>query len=90
MSHIVKRKGHSEPYDERKLYASIYAACLSVREPTGAAELISQEVVREVGAWLANKQEVTSNDIRRIAAEHLKAVNPDAGHMYFHHRSHHV
>jgi len=86
MGHIVKRGGHTEPYDQRKLYASIYAACLSVREYPGTAELTAQEVVEGFEKWLANKHEVTSNDIRRIAAEHLKAINPDAGHMYLHHR----
>ena len=25
--HIVKRAGHSESYDTKKLYASVYAAC---------------------------------------------------------------
>lgn len=86
MKHIVKRAGHTENYDERKLYASIYSACLSVREYPGSAELIAQEVVREFGKWLEKKHEVTSNDIRRVASEHLKAINPDAGHIYLHHR----
>jgi transcriptional regulator NrdR family protein len=86
MKHIVKRAGHSETYDVRKLYASIYAACLSVREHPGSAELIADEVVKEVAKWLERKHEVTSNDIRRQAAKHLKAINPDAGHIYLHHR----
>jgi transcriptional regulator NrdR family protein len=86
MKHIVKRAGTAELYDERKLYASIYAAALSVREHPGTAELIAQEVVREVEKWLEKKHEVTSNDIRRVAAENLKKINPDAGYMYKHHR----
>ena len=86
MKHIVKRAGHTEAYDEKKLYASVYAACLSVREHPGSAELIAQEVVNEFEKWLGNKHEVTSNDIRKKAAEHLKAINPDAGHIYLHHR----
>lgn len=86
MKHIVKRGGHSEAYDVRKLYASIYSACLSVREHPGSAELIAEEVVREVEAWLHHKHEVTANDIRLQAAKHLKAINPDAGHIYVTHR----
>lgn len=86
MNHIVKRAGSTEAYDERKLYASVYAACLSVREHPGSAELIAQEVARDVGKWLEKKHEVTSNDIRRVAAEHLKVINPDAGHIYLTHR----
>ena len=84
--HIVKRGGHTEPYDQRKLYASVYAACLGVREFPGTAELTAKEVTQEFEKWLGEKHEVTSNDIRRVTAEHLTAINPDAGHMYLHHR----
>ena len=45
MGHIVKRAGRTEPYDVRKLYASVYSACLSVREHPGAAELIAYHPV---------------------------------------------
>lgn len=86
MKHIVKRAGHTETYDRRKLYASIYAACLSVREHTGSAELIAGEVTRELEKWLETKHEVTANDIRHVAAKHLKVINPDAAYMYLHHR----
>lgn len=86
MKHIVKRAGHTEAYDERKLYASIYASALSVREPIGSAELIAKEVVRLVEEWIDIKPEVTSNDIRHQAAHQLKAINPDAAFQYLHHR----
>jgi transcriptional regulator NrdR family protein len=86
MAHIVKRFGHNEPYDGRKLYASIFAACLSVKEPPATAELVAQEVQTQTEKWLTGKHEVTSNDIRREAAKHLQVVNPDAGFQYLHHR----
>lgn len=85
-NHLVKRAGHTEPYESRKLYASIYAACLSVREPRGSAELIAGQVVKDVEHWLGHKHEITSNDMRRQAAKHLHAYHPDAGYMYLHHR----
>lgn len=86
MKHIVKRAGHSEMYDSRKLYASMYASALAVREPVGSAELIAREVVKQVEAWLENKHEVTSDDIRAQAAMHLHVINPDAAYQYKHHR----
>jgi len=89
MNHIVKRKGHAEQYDARKLYASIYAACLSVRATEGEAELVAERVVKDVEAWLAKKHEVTSSDIRRMASRHLKAYHADAEYMYWHHRELH-
>lgn len=86
MNHLVKREGHTEPYEARKLYASIYAACLSVREPVGSAELVASQVVKDVEHWLTHKHEVTSNDIRSTAAKFLHGYHPDAGYMYLHHR----
>ena len=85
---IVKRSpGHSEPYDERKLYASIYAACLSLRTPTGEAELTASKVCSDIAPWLATKTELTSTDIRHQAAKHLKLYNPDAAFLYVRHRT---
>ena len=86
MKHIVKRAGHNELYDERKLYASIFSACQSVREPSGSAELIAEKVSKDIAAWLERKHEVTSNDIRAQAGLHLKLYHPDAAYMYLHHR----
>jgi transcriptional regulator NrdR family protein len=86
MKHIVKRKGHTEPYDERKVYASVFAACQSVREPSGSSELVADKVVKDVNEWIEKKHEVTSNDIRRQASKHLSVYNLDAGHMLLHHR----
>lgn len=84
---IVKRSlGHNETYDERKLYASIYASCLSVRTPVGAAELTAERVCHDLLAWLDHKTEVTSADIRRQASEHLHAYHQDAAYFYKHHR----
>lgn len=85
--HIVKRAtAHSEPYDERKVYASVYASCLSVRTPAGEAELTAAKVCEDIAPWLHTKQEVTSADIRRRAAIHLNVYNPHAAYIYLHHR----
>ncbi len=84
--HIVKRGGHSEPYDPRKLYASIYAAVLADRQPSGTAEVIAEKVVHDIETWLGRKSEVSSNDIRRTAAKYLYGYNPDAAYAYMHHR----
>lgn len=78
---IVKRQ-RSEAYDKRKLYASIHASCLAVSAPIGAAEITAEKVVHHVEKWLAEKQEVTSADIRRIASKHLNFYHPEAAYMY--------
>ena len=87
LTNIVKRSpNHAEPYDERKLYASIYASCLSVRTPSGEAELTAAKLCQDIEPWLHSKQEITSLDIRTHTYEHFKIYNPDAAYMYLHHR----
>lgn len=87
MKHIVKRRGHTEQYDQRKLYASVYAACLSVRVPQGEAELVAERVAADLDKWLHDKQEVTSGDIGRNGYKSLNVYNSEAAWMYKHHRS---
>lgn len=87
--HIVKRHGHTEEYDQRKLYASIYAACLAVRATTGEAELVAEKVTEEIQDWLGKKHEITAYDIRQHASKHLKVYNQDAAYMYHNHREIH-
>ena len=82
MNHVVKRKGHAEVYDARKLYASIYSACTAVRETQGASELIAEKVVASVEEWLEKKHEVTSKDIKRVAHTHLDTYNREAAYLY--------
>ena len=86
MKHIVKRSGRTEAYDERKLYASIYTACLAVREPVGAAELVAERVCADMQDWLKPKSEVSSTDIRTHATKYLKQLNEHAAFLYAHHR----
>lgn len=86
---IIKRSGSrpSESFQPGKLKKSLVAACLSVKTPQGQAETIAKTVVDSVESWLRSKPEVTSSDLRRIAAKHLKVHHPDAAYMYetYHH-----
>jgi transcriptional regulator NrdR family protein len=85
---IIKRDGRrpSEEFSKEKLHDSIVAACLSVRTPVGQAEAIAHAVSESVIGWLQNKPEVTSHDLRRIAAKHLQTHHPDAAYIYQQHR----
>jgi len=87
MKHIVKRKGHTEIFDERKVYASVYSACLAVRTPEGSAELSAEKVTQLVKQWLEDKDEVTASDIHRVVVKHLIVYNPDAALL---HETHHI
>ena len=86
MTHILKRKGHTQEFDERKLYASIYAACLSSHTPHQEAENMANLVTQEVKKWLANQEEITSDKIFKQAVVELEHLNKDAAFMYSTHR----
>ena len=82
---IVKTGKRVEPYDQLKLFRSIYASCLSVRTPTGEAEVTAKRVCQDIAPWLNTKPEVTSHDIRIHAAKRLQTYNPSAADIYKHH-----
>ena len=83
---VIKRGNRSsEPFDRQKLHKSIVAVCLSVRTPRGQAETTAHSVCDEVVAWLENKDEVTSKDIRIITAKRLKRFQPEAAYLYEQH-----
>lgn len=85
---IVKAHGRrpTEPFQRDKLHASIRAACLSVRSPEGEAELTAHNVCNAVLVWLETRPEVTSHDIRRVAADALRTYHPEAAYFYSQHK----
>ncbi|MCA9335054.1 hypothetical protein KC953_02835 [Candidatus Saccharibacteria bacterium] len=86
---VVKRSGHrpSEAFNKEKLLQSIRAACLSVRTPEGEADLTARNVTNAVILWCTPRSIITSNDLRRIASEHLNRYHSEAAYFYQHHRS---
>lgn len=79
---VIKRKRHTEHFQRDKLEQSIQRACLSVREFSGSAELTAAHVANQVEAWLEDKLEVTSHDLRLAASRYLKPYNPAAAVVY--------
>ena len=86
MQHIVKRWGHKERFDERKVYASCYAACLSAHMEHEKAEKICKKVTSEVKKWITKKKAVTSHEIFLQVAGTIKKHNKNAAFMYATHR----
>jgi len=86
---IVKRGGSrpSEAFQRDKLHSSIVSACLAAGTPTGQAETIAKNVTEAVLGWLAPRPDVTSHDLRRVAAKHLHTHHPNAAYLYEHHRT---
>jgi len=81
-TYVLDHKQESHPFDPLQLHQSIVSACMSVRSHEGEAHQTAERVCKKVIEWLAPKDEVTSSDIRRVAAEHLSTYHPEAAYMY--------
>lgn len=80
---VVKRRTASpQTFDPEKLEASLRAACLAVRALEGEATAIARQVSLAVARWLHDKAEVTSDDLRQVAAQHLSQYHTQAAYMY--------
>ena len=82
----VKRRGHQEEFDERKIYASCYAACLNTQIKHTQAEKICEKVSKEVKAWAKKKKIVDSSDIFKKMITAMKKHDKNAAFMYETHR----
>ena len=83
---IVKRKGHTELYDERKVYGSCFFACRNAHLRKEEAEEICSKVSAEVTKWITGQKMVSSNEIFRKLIDELKKHNQDAAFLYETHR----
>ncbi len=83
---IVKRKGHTEMYDERKVYASCFFACRNAHLSERKSEGICSRVSAAVTKWISKKKIVFSPEIFAIITEELKKHNEDAAFLYETHR----
>ena len=83
---IVKRMGHTEMYDERKVYGSCYFACRNAHLSEVESEWISSKVCSAVRKYVNKNKVVISDDIFRIVIEELKRYDNDAAFLYETHR----
>ena len=83
---IVKRNGHTEFYDERKVYGSCFFACRNAHLSEQEAEEICKKVCAAVTKWVKKQKAVSSNDIFKMLIEELKKHNEDASFLYETHR----
>ncbi len=83
---IVKRAGHKEKFDERKVYATCYGACINASIKSREAEKICEKVTKEIKSWIRKKEMVTSEQIFKLMVRTLRKHNKDAAFMYETHR----
>ena len=86
MKYIVKRLGHEEDFEEKKLYKTIYNACILSDMSRVECVKLSKKVIKDVKKDLKNRKTVTSNHIFLSTTKILKRYNKDASFMYKTHR----
>lgn len=83
---IVKRKGHTELYDERKVYASCFFACRNAHLSGEESEEICRKVSSAMTKWIKQRKSVSSNDIFTMMINEMKKYSEDASFLYETHR----
>ncbi|MDY6761584.1 MAG: ATP cone domain-containing protein [Candidatus Nanohaloarchaea archaeon] len=71
MATVVKRRGHEEEFDERKVYGSVYAACASAREDERTCETVADAVTERVKSAAEGTGALPSEDIREMVRDEL-------------------
>lgn len=83
---IVKRRGHTEPYNEKKVYGSSYFACRNAHLSEIESEIISEKVAKSVTKKVKELETVSSDDIFKLIIEELMYYNEDAAFLFETHR----
>ncbi len=83
---LIKRAGHREKFDERKIYASCYAACINCHYEKKKAEKMCEVLAKRIKGWAAKKSSITSSDIFKEVVAILKKLDKDVAFMYETHR----
>jgi transcriptional regulator NrdR family protein len=84
--HIVKRRGHTEIYDEKKVFGSAYFACRSTHIDELRSEEISGKVCDAVTKQVSKLKTISSHHIFNLIVKELKKYDEDASFMYETHR----
>lgn len=82
MKHIINRRGHKERFDERKVYASCYAACLAARCMPSEAEQICEKLAMHIKIWIKKRKEINSDQLFKEVIKHFRKLNKKAAYMY--------
>lgn len=82
---VVKRRGRKEYFDERKVYASVYSACMSRYLNEIKCEKLADTVTKSVKSWLKTKKTISSKSIRKKVELELRKRDKD---VVFHYDQH--
>ncbi len=79
---IKRRTGACEPYDEKKVYGSVYAACSVVHLSEQECEHIAEDITLQITTYLKKKKSCSSIELKDQIIERLKKYNEHVAFMY--------
>ena len=85
MTIIVKRKGHKEVFDEKKTYASVYAACISAQYNERKCENIADKITKKIERFVTSKKTIKSTEIRKAINQELIKMDKELAFFYEQH-----
>ena len=80
-----KKTKISYEYSSCGVKQSIIRNARSIGLPEGWAKQIATRVAKETDAWIADKEIVTEDDLRRQIIKGLKELSPDLAYAYQNH-----
>lgn len=83
--HVIKKKGHMEVFQDKKVFTAVYEACLNAHLSKQKANEIAKKVTTELKKRIKSK-DVRSDFIFRNIIEILKKYDKDAAFLYETHR----
>lgn len=72
MVQIIKRHKKKQKYDQKKVYASVYAAALNSHYSEAKAEELASRITKKLNAYIKTKKQITSGDIRDQIIKNIK------------------
>ena len=73
---IIKRRGRTQVYDEKQVYASVYSAAIICEYSEKKAESIALKVMKSVNYWVKkHKKNISSANIRQQVIRVLKDLD---------------
>ncbi len=81
----IKRKGVIEEFDERKTYASVYAACVSLHYSEPDREKTAEKITELVKKLVKKKKTLSSDEIRKTIVNELKKIDDELAFFYQEH-----
>lgn len=86
MTHIVKRRGHKQEFDPRKIYGSVYNSCRNAHLTEIESEKIAEAMQLHMEKWIKGKKDTTSQEIFEQVATAMRSFHEDAAFLYATHR----